>query len=340
MVDLAGSEQNSSLKWSDDDTDNQNLKTPMNKTNHSNNKMILNQTNEKSEQEKKELKYIRRSLNTLGTIIRSLSQGESIMSLPYRDSMLTLLLKDALSGHGYTAMIATLSPSHACYEESMETLKYVERLRFVPDQGVDGLDSTRRSVSRGAASLRSSIDEIRDGLSATKPGTQTHRQLLQHTVSDPQQRLAKLGLFGSNENGTHKNDANILPAEARDDVEKSLRDACRALQAQVVELQIELQTARTDRDSASVELKSIQDAYSASKANFDAMENELKSLRKGLERSEKELNEVRGVLTRKEDTIDRLLADFHAEKKSKEAVEKGAQTQNNEFFNRLERLQR
>ena len=45
-----------------------------------------------------EMRTIRRSLSTLGYIIRELSKGEAAKSLPYRDSLLTWLLKDALSG--------------------------------------------------------------------------------------------------------------------------------------------------------------------------------------------------------------------------------------------------
>ncbi len=45
-----------------------------------------------------EMRTIRRSLSTLGYIIRELSKGEALKSLPYRDSLLTWLLKDALNG--------------------------------------------------------------------------------------------------------------------------------------------------------------------------------------------------------------------------------------------------
>ena len=102
-----------------------------------------------------EMKNIRRSLSTLGYIIRELSRGGggtggsgggavsgpgltevsgvtfsklSTQSLPYRDSMLTWLLKDALSGRHHTTMLATLSPAHLCHEESLHTLRYAERL--------------------------------------------------------------------------------------------------------------------------------------------------------------------------------------------------------------------
>ncbi|KAJ1436887.1 P-loop containing nucleoside triphosphate hydrolase protein, partial [Ochromonadaceae sp. CCMP2298] len=83
------------------------------------------------EREKNELKQIRRSLATLGFIIKALASGAVMRSLPYRDSTLTLLLRDALSGRNHTTMLATASPVVGCYEETMATLKYAERLHAV-----------------------------------------------------------------------------------------------------------------------------------------------------------------------------------------------------------------
>lgn len=47
--------------------------------------------------------------------------------IPYRDSKLTRLLKDSLGGNTKTVMIACVSPSLVCYEETVNTLKYACR---------------------------------------------------------------------------------------------------------------------------------------------------------------------------------------------------------------------
>ncbi|KAJ1421880.1 kinesin motor domain-containing protein, partial [Ochromonadaceae sp. CCMP2298] len=73
---------------------------------------------------------IRRSLATLGFIIKALAKGVS-RPLPYRDSTLTFLLRDALSGRSHTTMLATVSPAHGCHEETLSTLRYAERLTQV-----------------------------------------------------------------------------------------------------------------------------------------------------------------------------------------------------------------
>ena len=43
--------------------------------------------------------------------------------MPYRDSVLTWLLKDNLGGNSKTTMIATLSPADINYDETLSTLR-------------------------------------------------------------------------------------------------------------------------------------------------------------------------------------------------------------------------
>lgn len=79
----------------------------------------------------KEGANINRSLTTLGKVIAALAQASSAPAkgkkakddfVPYRDSVLTWLLKDSLGGNSKTAMIAAISP--ADYEETLSTLRY------------------------------------------------------------------------------------------------------------------------------------------------------------------------------------------------------------------------
>ena len=46
--------------------------------------------------------------------------------VPYRDSVLTKLLKNALGGNSKTIMIAALSPADINYEETLSTLRFGE----------------------------------------------------------------------------------------------------------------------------------------------------------------------------------------------------------------------
>lgn len=65
------------------------------------------------------------SLSCLGNVISALadiSTGKNIR-VPYRDSVLTKLLQNALGGNSRTVMIAAISPANICYEETVSTLR-------------------------------------------------------------------------------------------------------------------------------------------------------------------------------------------------------------------------
>ncbi|XP_043341697.1 kinesin-like protein KIF14 [Cervus canadensis] len=76
---------------------------------------------------------INKSLLTLGKVISALSEqagGRSVF-IPYRESVLTWLLKESLSGNSKTAMIATVSPAGSSVEETLSTLRYAAQARSI-----------------------------------------------------------------------------------------------------------------------------------------------------------------------------------------------------------------
>jgi len=60
-------------------------------------------------------------------VISALASGKKNKFVPYRDSVLTWLLKDSLGGNSKTAMVATISPAADNYEETLSTLRYADR---------------------------------------------------------------------------------------------------------------------------------------------------------------------------------------------------------------------
>lgn len=72
---------------------------------------------------------INKSLLALGNCINGLADG--LRHIPYRDSKLTRLLKDSLGGNCQTVMIANISPSSLCYEDTYNTLKYANRAKKI-----------------------------------------------------------------------------------------------------------------------------------------------------------------------------------------------------------------
>lgn len=78
----------------------------------------------------REASSINQSLSVLGNVISALVDGKG-SHIPYRNSKLTRLLKDSLGGNSKTAMIAMLSPSELDYDESLCTLRYASRVKFI-----------------------------------------------------------------------------------------------------------------------------------------------------------------------------------------------------------------
>ncbi|CAO2164878.1 unnamed protein product [Urochloa humidicola] len=75
---------------------------------------------------------INKSLLTLGRVITALV--EHLGHVPYRDSKLTRLLRDSLGGRTKTCIIATVSPSVHCLEETLSTLDYAHRAKSIKNR--------------------------------------------------------------------------------------------------------------------------------------------------------------------------------------------------------------
>ncbi|XP_031499737.1 kinesin-like protein NACK1 [Nymphaea colorata] len=79
----------------------------------------------------KEGSHINRSLLTLTTVIRKLSEGKKNAHIPYRDSKLTRILQLSLGGNARTAIICTMSPASSHVEQSRKTLSFATSAKEV-----------------------------------------------------------------------------------------------------------------------------------------------------------------------------------------------------------------
>ena len=77
--------------------------------------------------------YLCRSLLALGNVINALVEGKA-KYVNYRDSKLTRLLKEALSGNCKTVMIANISPAHWQRDDSRNTLVYADRAKNISNK--------------------------------------------------------------------------------------------------------------------------------------------------------------------------------------------------------------
>uniref|UniRef100_A0A673GHJ0 Kinesin-like protein KIF13B n=1 Tax=Sinocyclocheilus rhinocerous TaxID=307959 RepID=A0A673GHJ0_9TELE len=112
----------------------------------------------------KEGSNINRSLTTLGLVISALAEqgaGKNKSKfVPYRDSVLTWLLKDSLGGNSRTAMVATVSPAADNYDETLSTLRYADRAKSIVNHAVINEDPNARIIRE----LREEVEKLRSQL--------------------------------------------------------------------------------------------------------------------------------------------------------------------------------
>uniref|UniRef100_A0A8C5FP21 Kinesin motor domain-containing protein n=1 Tax=Gadus morhua TaxID=8049 RepID=A0A8C5FP21_GADMO len=110
----------------------------------------------------KEGANINKSLTTLGKVISALAEmgckKRKSDFIPYRDSVLTWLLKENLGGNSRTAMIAALSPADINYEETLSTLRYADRAKQIRCNAVINEDPNAKLIRE----LKEEVTRLRD----------------------------------------------------------------------------------------------------------------------------------------------------------------------------------
>ncbi|XP_032904438.1 kinesin-like protein KIF1B isoform X13 [Amblyraja radiata] len=98
----------------------------------------------------KEGANINKSLTTLGKVISALAEVSKKKKktdfIPYRDSVLTWLLRENLGGNSRTAMVAALSPADINYDETLGTLRYADRAKQIKCNAVINEDPNAKLI--------------------------------------------------------------------------------------------------------------------------------------------------------------------------------------------------
>eukprot|EP00866_Antonospora_locustae_P000608 jgi/Antlo1/608/1613 len=87
---------------------------------------------------KAETSTINRSLLCLGEVIKKLGKNEEHVN--YRDSKLTFFLREALAGNSRLAVIGTVNPGPDYVAETINTLKFVSRVKLIKSSPVQNTD--------------------------------------------------------------------------------------------------------------------------------------------------------------------------------------------------------
>ncbi|XP_072333990.1 kinesin-like protein KIF1B isoform X14 [Scyliorhinus torazame] len=110
----------------------------------------------------KEGANINKSLTTLGKVISALAEVSKKKKksdfIPYRDSVLTWLLRENLGGNSRTAMVAALSPADINYEETLSTLRYADRAKQIKCNAVINEDPNAKLIRE----LKDEVTRLKD----------------------------------------------------------------------------------------------------------------------------------------------------------------------------------
>uniref|UniRef100_A0A803XVT3 Kinesin-like protein KIF14 n=1 Tax=Meleagris gallopavo TaxID=9103 RepID=A0A803XVT3_MELGA len=126
---------------------------------------------------------INKSLLTLGKVISALSKlsrnGKKTF-IPYRESVLTWLLKESLGGNSQTAMIATISPAASSTEETLSTLRYAKQACSIINMAKVNEDVNAKLIRE----LRAEIEKLKAAQkSAQNRDPEKYRHYLQEITS-------------------------------------------------------------------------------------------------------------------------------------------------------------
>eukprot|EP00353_Schmidingerella_taraikaensis_P004442 CAMPEP_0185588116 /NCGR_PEP_ID=MMETSP0434-20130131/51929_1 /TAXON_ID=626734 ORGANISM="Favella taraikaensis, Strain Fe Narragansett Bay" /NCGR_SAMPLE_ID=MMETSP0434 /ASSEMBLY_ACC=CAM_ASM_000379 /LENGTH=141 /DNA_ID=CAMNT_0028210553 /DNA_START=116 /DNA_END=538 /DNA_ORIENTATION=- len=107
----------------------------------------------------KEGTKINQSLSFLGECISALVDRKK--HIPFRNSMLTKLLKDALGGNSKTTLICTSSKQMVHLEESISTLNFAQRAKKIKTNAA-------ANVMRSPAEMMAMIERLKKEVAALK----------------------------------------------------------------------------------------------------------------------------------------------------------------------------
>ena len=106
-----------------------------------------------------EAQKINLSLTSLGLVIKALTDGSG--HIPFRDSKLTLFLKDALGGNSKTTLICTASKQLRHLEESIQTLQFASRAKKIKNKAA-------ANVMRSPKEMQIMIEKLKADVAALK----------------------------------------------------------------------------------------------------------------------------------------------------------------------------
>lgn len=170
---------------------------------------------------------INKSLLALGKCINALtSQNKGY--IPWRDSKLTRLLQEPLSGNSRIVMIATVSPSIDAFDETMFTLQNAHKakgVKIVLQKNVVELDTPRiNKYDEYIQSLKEQIEEINEQIIATNNANVNNISIGEYDQPNSNNISFNNNNINNSNNNNANNSGNFVHNEEYDKIQKEIVD--------------------------------------------------------------------------------------------------------------------
>ncbi|KAL9647554.1 hypothetical protein ABK040_006910 [Willaertia magna] len=222
----------------------------------------------------KEAGMINQSLLTLGRVITALTEHSP--HVPYRESKLTRILQDSLGGRTKTCLIATISPSVLCFEETMSTLDYAHKAKSIKNKPEVNLRISKAALIKEMAA---DMEKLKAELNS--------------------QRL-KNGVF--------------LPPEQYEEQVKKLEEQEGTIRELEDQVQLKMKEYEELNELFKVRDKELQNemaSHTETKQSLETTKMNLEETKNSLSVVKRELDETNFVLTKHQETEEELHTEAH-----------------------------
>eukprot|EP00041_Stephanoeca_diplocostata_P017928 m.370775 g.370775 ORF g.370775 m.370775 type:complete len:862 (+) comp20862_c0_seq1:136-2721(+) len=137
---------------------------------------------------------INKSLSTLGMVINALVKsaksadtGSAKPHVPYRDSVLTWILRESFGGNSKTVMVATVSPALDNCEETLSTLRYADNAKQIVNKAVVNESAAAKIIRE----LKEEIERLRARAEQNTDAPTDEAELTRATLADAERQVAE-----------------------------------------------------------------------------------------------------------------------------------------------------
>ncbi|SMR46547.1 unnamed protein product [Zymoseptoria tritici ST99CH_1E4] len=225
---------------------------------------------------------INQSLSTLGRVIAALADPKRQRParslglpnqpkrraevVPYRDSVLTWLLKDSLGGNSKTAMVACISPTD--YEETLSTLRYADQAKKIRTRAhinQDAVSAAERDAK--ILEMQEVIKSLQLSVNAAATRKRDEADRARDEMEDYQRQVSKMQRAMEESRAVSEVKIRALTNEVEE-----LRPLNQALTIEIEALRRHLALAVGELKNPIVLPRGLDDGYDEDEENYDPSE--------------------------------------------------------------------